>query len=83
MEMMLNDPFIRLQFIKRVRGRRVEWNKDGCKKWLKVIRALMAVAIHIAYGQLARAEELATVRSDKWDARVILVTREVEDYDRI
>jgi len=64
METMLNDPLIKPQFIKRVRGGRVEWNKDGCKRWLKATRAFlekMVVAIHIAYGQPARAEELATV----------------------
>jgi RecQ family ATP-dependent DNA helicase len=64
MEMLLNDSLIKGQFIKRVRGGKVEWNKDGCKRWLKATRAFlekMAVSIHIGYGQPARAEELATV----------------------
>jgi len=63
-ETLLNDPLIKGQFIKRVRGGKVEWNKDGCKRWLKTTRAFlekMVVAIHIGYGQPARAEELATV----------------------
>jgi superfamily II DNA helicase RecQ len=64
METLLNDPLIKGQFVKRVRGGKIEWNKDGCKRWLKATRAFlekMIVAIHIAYGQPARAEELATV----------------------
>jgi len=63
-ETLLNDPLIKGQFVKRVRGGKVEWNKDGCKRWLKATRSFlekMAVSIHIAYGQPARAEELATV----------------------
>ena len=65
MEKLLNDPLIKGQFIKRVRGRRIEWNKDGCKRWLNATRGFLekrAVAIHITYGQPARAEELATVK---------------------
>jgi len=64
METLLNDPLIKSQFIKAVRGGRIEWNKDGCKRWLKASRSFLeklAVAIHITYGQPARAEELATV----------------------
>ena len=54
----------RKSIAKQVRGGRVEWNKDGCKRWLKATRGFlekMAVAIHITYGQPARAEELGTV----------------------
>jgi hypothetical protein len=61
---LLNDPLIKGQFVKRVRGGKVEWNKDGCKRWLKATRSFlekMTVSIHIAYDQPARAEELATV----------------------
>lgn len=64
MKKLLDDPLSKPQFVKRVRGGRIEWNKDGCKRWLKTTRAFlekMSVAIHITYGQPARAEELATV----------------------
>jgi len=64
LQTLLDDPLIGPQFVKRVRGGRVEWNKDGCKRWLKRTKAFletMAVLIHILYGQPARAEELATV----------------------
>ena len=64
MKTMLNDSFIKSQFIKCVRGRRIEWNKDECKRWLKVTRAFlerMIIAIHIAYDQSMRVEELAIV----------------------
>jgi hypothetical protein len=64
MEELLNDPLVKQQFVKRVRGGRVEWNKDGCKTWLNATRKFLetlSVAIHISYGQPARAEELATV----------------------
>ena len=63
-ETLLNDLLIKGQFIKRVRGGKVEWKKDGCKSWLKATCAfleIMVEAIHIGYGQPARAEELATV----------------------
>src|SRR5436305_4326966 len=61
---LLNDPLIGPQFVKHVRGGRVEWNKDGCMRWLKRTKAFletMMVVIHISYGQPARAEELGTV----------------------
>jgi superfamily II DNA helicase RecQ len=64
MEKLLDDPLTKPQFVKRVRGGRVEWNKDGCLRWLKTTQSFlekMSVAIHITYGQPARAEELATV----------------------
>lgn len=32
LETLLNDPLISPFFVKRVQGRRVEWNKDGCEK---------------------------------------------------
>jgi len=64
METMLNDPLIKLQFIKCIKGGKVEWNKDGCKRWLKATWAFlekMVITIHIAYSQPARVKELATV----------------------
>jgi len=64
LETLLEDPLISPQFVKHVRGGRVEWNKDGCMRWLKRTKAFletMAVVIHIMYGQPARAEELGTV----------------------
>src|SRR5579871_609795 len=62
LEVLLKDPLVCPLFIKRVRGRTVEWNKDGCKKWLKRTKAfleIMMVVMHVSYGQPARAEELA------------------------
>ena len=35
MEMLLNDPLIKAQFVKRVRGERVEWNKDGLQEMVE------------------------------------------------
>jgi hypothetical protein len=64
LQTLLDDPLISPQFVKNVRGGRVEWNKDGCMRWLKRTKAFletMAVVIHIVYGQPARAEELGTV----------------------
>jgi len=64
METLLNDRLIKSQFVKIIRDGRIEWNKDGCKRWLKATRSFlekMTMAIHISYGQPARAEELATV----------------------
>jgi len=48
MEMLLNDPLIKPQFVKHVRGGKVEWNKDGFNRWLKVTCAFlekMAVSV--------------------------------------
>jgi hypothetical protein len=39
METLLNDPLIKGQFVKRVRDGKVEWNKDGCKRWLKATQS--------------------------------------------
>jgi hypothetical protein len=64
LEVLLKDPLVRPVFGKRVSGRKLEWNKDGCKGWLKRTKAfleVLAVVIHITYGQPARAKELATV----------------------
>jgi len=64
LQTLLEDPLINPQFVKHVRGGRVEWNKDGCMRWLKKTKAFletMAVVIHIVYGQPARVEELGTV----------------------
>ena len=65
METLLNDPRISPFFVKRVRGGRIEWNKDGCEKWLKRTKAFLETlmpTIHITYGQPSRGEELATIR---------------------
>ena len=64
LETLLNDPLIGPFFVKRVRAEKVEWNKDGCEKWLKRTKAFLEIlmtVIHIVYGQPARAEELGTV----------------------
>src|SRR5262245_27943429 len=61
LEVLLKDPLVRPMFIKRVRGRTVEWNKDGCKRWLKRTKEFLEVltaVIHATYGQPARGEEL-------------------------
>lgn len=31
-EILLNNSLIKGQFVKRIRGEKVEWNKDGCKR---------------------------------------------------
>ena len=41
MKTLLNDPLIKEQFVKRVRGEKIEWNKDDCKRWLKATRAFL------------------------------------------
>jgi hypothetical protein len=54
LDKLLNDPLTKPQFVKCTRGRKVEWNKDGCIKWLKETRLFLeklSVAIHITYGQ--------------------------------
>ena len=64
LNVLLKDRLIRPFFVKRVRGGKIEWNKDGCKKWLKRTKAFLETllpVIHIAYDQPARAEELATM----------------------
>jgi len=61
LEVLIKDPLVKPMFIKRVRGRTVEWNKDGCKKWLKCTKGFLEVltgVIHATYGQPARGEEL-------------------------
>lgn len=61
LEVLLEDPLVRPFFIRSVRGGKIEWNKDGCKKWLKRTKAFleaMVPVIHITYGQPSRAEEL-------------------------
>jgi len=63
MEILLKDRLVKSMFVKRTIGERIEWNKDGCKKWLKRTKAfleIMSVLIHITYGQPARGEELST-----------------------
>ena len=64
MKVLLEDLLIRPFFVKHVRGGKIEWKKDRCKKWLKRMKAFLetlAMIIHITYGQLARVEELATI----------------------
>jgi hypothetical protein len=61
---LMNDPLVASFFLTRVRGCKIEWNKDGCIKWLKrrkkFLEMLMKV-IHIVNRQPARAAELETV----------------------
>jgi hypothetical protein len=61
LQTLLDDPPIGPEFVKGVRGGRVKWNKDRCKRWLKRTLETMAAVIHVIYDQLAWAEELATV----------------------
>ena len=66
MKVLLEDPLIRPFFVKRVRGGKIEWNKDGCKKCLKRTKAFLeplVPVIHITYDQPSRPEKLATNRA--------------------
>ena len=55
LQTLLNDPLIFSFFVKRVRGGRIEWNKDGYEKWWKRINVFletMMSIVHITYGLL-------------------------------
>src|SRR5579871_3317340 len=63
LETLMNDPLVSSFFVKKVDGRNVDWNKDGCERWLKRTKAfleIMSTIIHITYGQPARGEELGS-----------------------
>jgi len=48
-QVLLNDPLIRPLFVKHVRGGIIEWNKDGCKKWLKSTKAFLETLVPVIH----------------------------------
>ena len=64
MKMLLNDSLIKKQFIKYIRDKKIEWNKNDYKKWLKIIYIFLKkiiILIYIIYNQLMKIKELIII----------------------